>query len=26
MRIIFALMDNDGDGTVSLPEWQLAGD
>ena len=24
MRIIFALMDTDGDGTVSLQEWQAA--
>jgi EF hand len=24
MRIIFSLMDADGDGTVSLPEWQAA--
>ena len=24
-RIIFSLMDADGDGTVSLQEWQAAG-
>ena len=24
MRIIFALMDSDGDGTISLQEWQAA--
>ncbi len=24
LRIIFALMDTDGDGTVSLQEWQTA--
>jgi Ca2+-binding EF-hand superfamily protein len=24
MRIIFALMDTDGDGTISLQEWQAA--
>jgi len=24
MRMIFALMDSDGDGTISLEEWQAA--